>query len=76
MRVDLPSPDSPGGAILRVQRRVTRSAVLTDDHACELETFPDALPVYLVGQVGETDIAHERFADDGWGAGSVAERRA
>lgn len=38
---------------------------LTDYHDGKLETFPDALPMYLVGQVGKANVAHELFADDG-----------
>ena len=38
---------------------------LTDNHCGELEALPDALPVHLVWKVGETDVAHELFADDG-----------
>ena len=37
----------------------------TDNHGSELEALPYALPVDLVGQVCESDIAIELFADDG-----------
>lgn len=37
---------------------------LTDNHASELEAFPDALPVDLVGEVCESNITHELFPDD------------
>jgi hypothetical protein len=36
----------------------------TNNHCGELEAFPYALPVYLVWEVGEANIAHEFFADD------------
>ena len=38
----------------------------TDNHGSELEALPYALPVDLVGQVCESDIAIELFADDGY----------
>lgn len=37
---------------------------LTDNHGGKLESLPNALPVYLIGEVGKTDIAIELFADD------------
>src|SRR5688572_3942696 len=36
----------------------------TNYHAGELETLANALPMDLVGQVGETDVTHEFFSDD------------
>lgn len=64
-RVDLPRPDSPD------TRRKSAGATgasaskrRTDDHGGELEALPDALSVDLVGEVCETDIAHELFADN------------
>ena len=36
---------------------------LTDDHGSELEALPYALPVNLVGKVGETDETHEFLAN-------------
>lgn len=36
----------------------------TDDHCGEVEALLDALPVDLVGQVREADVAHELFPDD------------
>ena len=36
---------------------------LTDNHGSELEALPHALPVDLVGKVGETDEAHEFLAN-------------
>ena len=41
------------------------TTTLTDDHGSKLEALPYALPVHLVWEVGETDIAVELFADDG-----------
>ena len=41
-----------------------RERGLTDNHCRELEAFPDTLPVDLIRKVGETDVAHEFFADD------------
>jgi hypothetical protein len=42
----------------------------TDDHGSELETLPYALPVNLVGKVGETDKTHEFLANH-WRPGGV-----
>lgn len=36
----------------------------TNNHAGELEALSDALPVDLVGKVGEADVTHELFPDD------------
>lgn len=44
----------------------------TDDHARKLETLPDALPVDLVGEICETDVAHELFPDDTAKCGGAA----
>jgi hypothetical protein len=46
---------------------------LTDDHSGELEALPYALPMNLVGQVGETDEAHEFLANH-WRRGGVVGR--
>ena len=65
MSVDLPKPDSPKADVSRrpyAPPCVTR----TDNHGSELEALPYALPVDLVGQVCESDIAVELFADDGY----------
>lgn len=35
---------------------------LTDNHACKSKAFPYTLSVDLIGQVGETDIAHQLLA--------------
>lgn len=35
----------------------------TNNHGGELETLADAFAMYLVGQVGEADIASELFSD-------------
>jgi hypothetical protein len=43
----------------------------TDDHGSELEALADALPVDLVWQVCEPDVAHELLANDGGQAGRV-----
>lgn len=63
MRVDLPRPDSPGVQNVR-GRSFPRGQRLTDDHCGEVEALLDALPVDLVGQVRETDVARELFPDD------------
>lgn len=71
MRVDFPRPDSPEKGqprILQFRSRNSKNAIKatrTNDHGRELETLPDALPVDLVWEVRETDVAHQLFADDG-----------
>lgn len=64
--VDLPRPDSPEtrGLPGQLGPHEDVTTVLTDDHSSELEAFPNALPVYLVGQVGKSDVAIELFAND------------
>lgn len=47
----------------------------TDDHYSELETLSHTFTVYLVGEVGETDVAHKFLANDGGGWSSVARKR-
>jgi hypothetical protein len=37
---------------------------LTDNHGGKREAFPNTLPMHLVGQIGEANIAHEFFAND------------
>ena len=37
----------------------------TNNHGGELEALAHAFPVYLVGEVGKADVAHELLADDG-----------
>lgn len=50
-------------AIKTVVKKKTQQ-VRTNNHASELESLSDALPVDLVGKVGETDVTHEFFPDD------------
>ena len=65
MSVDLPKPDSP-------RRRQSQKLDIitpaderrTNNHCSKLETFPDAFPVDLIGEVGEPDVAHQLFADN------------
>ena len=72
MRVDFPKPDSPVKPLqannatvsCRNLKKTPRERGPTDDHSGELESLPYALPVDLVGQIGETDVAHQFFADD------------
>jgi hypothetical protein len=64
IKVDLPRPDSPGVHV-QVEREHEQWRKRTDDHTCELETFPNALPVYLIREVGKPNVAHQLFADDG-----------
>ncbi len=49
----------------------------TDNHGSELEALAHTLPVYLVRKVGESDVAHELFAEDGRRScvGGLGERR-
>ena len=45
---------------------------LSDDHSSKVESLSDTLSVYLVGQVGETDIAGELLASSSnGGCGTV-----
>ena len=69
MSVDLPKPDSPGGKMSAVReggRTGNMTTMRTNNHSGELEALPDALPVHLVWQVCEANVAVELFADDGW----------
>ena len=47
----------------------------TDDHYGKLEALSNALAVDLVGEVGETDVAHQLLADDGGDTGSAGRKR-
>lgn len=45
----------------------------TDNHGSKLKAFSNALSMYLIGEVGKTDITHQFFSDDigyDWGGGS------
>ena len=46
-------------------RRLTEGATRTNHHGGELEALPHALAVNLVGEIGETDVAHKFLAYDG-----------
>lgn len=70
MRVDLPRPDSPDTVNEYVKKLKGRHMALTDDHGVEVEALAHALPVDLVGEIRETDVAHELLTDDG-GGGAV-----
>ena len=70
MRVDLPRPDSPDAVNEYMKKLKGRHMALTDDHGVEVEALAHALPVDLVGEVRETDVAHELLTDDG-GGGAV-----
>lgn len=65
MSVDFPRPDSPGDTSLIRTRGTCNELLRTNDHGGELEALADALPVDLVGEVGEANEAHELFPDDG-----------
>ena len=59
-------------ALKRVSKGgLERGEKRTDDHGSELETLAHALPVDLVWQVCEADVAHELLANDGGQAGRV-----
>jgi hypothetical protein len=45
--------------------------VRTDDHGSKLEALSYTLPVDLVRKIGEPDVTHELFADDGGDTVSV-----
>lgn len=49
----------------RNSKTAQREKELTDNHGGELKTLPNAFSVDLVGQIGEPDVAHQFFADDG-----------
>ena len=68
MSVDLPRPDSPNKREHSSVDLCGTSSLTTgptDDHGSKVEALLDTLPVDLVGQVGEADVAHEFFADEG-----------
>ena len=80
-KVDLPKPDSPVqrsrwlGFLTFIPPGKPRpgrgtAETRTNYHHGELEALLDRLPVDLVGEVCEADIAHEFLANDGWEAGS------
>ena len=47
----------------------------TNDHYSELEALSHTFTMYLVGEVGETNVAHKFLAND-WSDGrSVARKR-
>jgi len=62
--VDLPKPDSPIEDSVKMRGEWEETRQRTNNHCSELETFADALPVHLVGKVGETNVAHELFANN------------
>ncbi len=69
MSVDFPRPDSPVcESNVRTLAEKTapkrREKKRTDDHRRELEALPHTLPVHLVGQIGETNVAHQFFAHE------------
>lgn len=83
MSVDFPRPDSPVEMRLPVEKRWeqtkrTVTMTRTDDHGGKLEALPHALPVYLVGEIGKTNVSHELLANNvgGTAVGCLGERRA
>ena len=70
--VDFPRPDSPENEIEDTRRKLGETLPpRTDNHGSELETLPHTLPVDLVGEVGEPDVAHQLFANDTGKASSM-----
>jgi hypothetical protein len=75
-KVDLPKPDSPReDGVSREASEASGTMGRTNDHHSELETLSDTFAVYLVGEVGETNVAHEFLADDGGNCRRVARKR-
>ena len=74
-KVDLPKPDSPRedsvrGVVMEANGRMGR----TNDHYSELKALSHTFTVYLVGEVGKTNVAHKFLADDGGGSRCVARK--
>ena len=59
MSVDFPRPDSPGDASLIRTRGTCNELLRTNDHGGKLEALADALPVDLVGEVGDANTVGE-----------------
>lgn len=60
------------GVEQRVDERRLAETGFSNNHRSEVEALAHTLSVYLVWQVGETDIAHQLFATSGHGAGGTA----
>ena len=72
-KVDFPRPDSPREGGVREEAMESRMG-RTNDHDGKLEALPHTFTVYLVGEIGKTNVAHKFLANDGGDTGSVARK--